>query len=183
MAEFNFTDIDKNLVDGQNMGGIQQTIYFGYHKDVANWPTKPENPTSPEDLGVLTGDLEMEVGKKLFSMYLTDDTGGFQIESVGEKDGKSFVLHLRLFHPGLQKRILGFINAAKNANLVFVVKDNNGQMFLMGDELRPVTLEGDDDESGTGKETTSRRGISMHFTYKTANVHEYEGNIPLTEAT
>lgn len=177
-----FTDILKDLNNGENMGGTAQIAYFAYHKDVAAWPTRPSSPATAEENGKLTGDVTMKAGKKMFELYVTDDTGEFQIEPVGEKDGKSFVLHLRLFHPGLKNRILGFINAAKNENLVFIVPDNNGHKFLMGDALRPATFEGSDENSGTGKETAGRRGIGMHFTYKTSNVYNYEGNVPLTEA-
>lgn len=180
----NFADITKNLVNGENMGGISQTVYFGLHADVDAWPTKPgENVATLEELGALTGNVTMKDGKRMFSMYITDDTGEFQIEPVGEKDGKSFVLHLRLFHPGLKEKILGFINAVKNENMVFIVPDNNGQMFLMGDELRPATFEGPGDGAGTSKETAGRRGIGMEFTYKCSNVYAYKGTVPLSNAT
>jgi hypothetical protein len=177
-----FTNIDKNLNNGQNMGGIAQTVYYAAHADVLTWPTKPAAPLTIEENGVLTGDLVMKPGKKMFEMYITDDTGEFEIEPVGEVDGKSFVEHLRLFNPGLKKKILGFINWAKNENLVFIVKDNDDQYYLMGDETRPATYAGAPDGSGTSKETAGRRGISMEFVYKTANAYVYTGDIPLTEA-
>jgi hypothetical protein len=178
-----FTDIDKTLADGQNMGGIAQVVYFGLHSEVSAWPTKPTGAATFALNGALTGDLVMAAGKKLYELYITDDTGEFRIEPVGEKDGKSFVLHLNLFHPGLHEAILGFINASKNENLVFIVPDNNGAKFIMGDALRPATFEGPGDGQGTGKETAARRGIGMEFTYKTANVYQYKGNVPLTEAS
>lgn len=179
----NFQEIDKNLVNGENMGGIAQTVYFGLHADVQTWPVKPTVAAADlETLGELTGDLIMKEGKRMFPLYITDDTGEFKIEPVGEKDGKSFVEHLTLFHPGLLKKILGFINATKNENMVFVVPDNNGQLFLMGDALRPATLESGGDGMGTGKTTADRRGIGMEFTYKTSNVYAYKGSIPLTPA-
>ena len=178
-----FTSIDKNLPNGENMGGIVQKVYFGYHADVAVFPTKPVTPTTLETASVLTGDLVMKGGKKLFEMYLTDDTGEFKIEPVGELDGKSFVQHLTLFHPGMQKKIIGFINAAKNENLVFVVCDSDGQMYLMGDKLRPAVYVGSPDGFGTGKDTAARKGVSMEFTYKTASAFIYAGSVPLTEAS
>lgn len=178
-----FTDIDKNLVNGENMGGIAQVVYFAKWADVDAWPTKPVDPATLEANGVLTGDVTMKAGKSFYTMYITDDTGEFQIEPVGEKDGKSNVLHLRFFHPGLNKNMLGFTNFVKNENMVFIVKDNNGAMFLMGDETRPATFEGPADGQGTGKETSGRRGIGMEFTYKSANVYQYAGNVPLTEAS
>lgn len=179
-----FVDIDKNLPGGANMGGIKQVVYFAYHSDVATWPTEPDFDAVAdiEALASLTGDIAMNTSKNFFALYLTDDTGEFEIESVGEKDGKSWVMHLRLFHPGLQKKILGFINAAKNDNLVFIVPDNNQNQFLMGDALRPATFEGSPDGSGTGMETAARPGVSMEFTYKTANLYQYGGSIPLTPA-
>ncbi len=177
-----FTDINKNLPDGQNMGGLIQEVYFGYHADVLTWPTKPVSPATLEANAVLTGELVMKPGKRLFRLYITDDTGEFMIEPVGEIDGKSFVEHLTLFSPGLQKTLLGFMNAAKNENLVFIVKDSDGQTYIMGDSLRPAVYAGAPDGFGTGKETAARKGISMEFTYKTANVYVYTGTIPLTEA-
>lgn len=177
-----FADIQKNLKDGENMGGIKQIIYYGLHKDVATWPSKPEDPATLEALGKLTGDIAMKPGKRMFEFYLTDDTGELEFETVGEKDGKSYVMHLRAFHPGLMDKILGFMNAVKNENMVFIVPDNNGQFFLMGDELRPATLEGSDENAGTSKETAGRRGLSIHFTYKTSNLFEYVGSVPTTEA-
>lgn len=177
-----FTDINKNLPLGNNMGGITQKVYYGFWKDVLTWPTKPVNPANVEENGVLTGDIVMKPGTRLFELYITDDTGEFNIESVGEVDGKSFVEHLVFFHPGLQKKILGFINAAKNDNLVFIPTDAEGQMYLMGDEMRPAVYQGAPDGGGTGKETAARKGMSCEFTYKTNSVYVYEGTVPLTEA-
>ncbi len=177
-----FTDINKALPNGENMGGLIQSIYFGYHADVLTWPTKPATPLTLEAAATLTGELVMKTGKRLFDMYITDDTGEFKIEPVGETDGKSFVEHLTVFHPGLRAKLLGFINAAKNDNLVIVVKDSDGQTYLMGDSLRPAVYVGSPDGAGTGKTTAALKGLSLEFTYKTSNVFVYTGNIPLTEA-
>ena len=177
-----FTDINKSLPNGQNMGGLTQEIYFGFNADVLTWPTAPVAPATLASAAMLTGELVMKPGKKLFKMYITDDTGEFLIEPVGELDGKSFVTHLTVFHPGLKDTLFGFINAAKNDNLVFVVQDSDGQKYLMGDKLRPAVYAGSPDGFGTGKETAARKGISMEFTYKTPNLYIYPGNIPLTEA-
>jgi hypothetical protein len=176
------TDILKDLRDGENMGGLPQKVYFGFHADVAAWPAKPAAPINPEEQAVLTGDITMKEGKRLFELYITDDTGELKMEPVGELDGKSFIMRLTLFHPGLSAKVLGFINAAKNENLVFIVPDNNGNQSIMGDALRPATFSGSPDGAGTSKETAGRRGFSMEFTYKTSNLYLYEGSIPLTVA-
>ena len=177
-----FTDINKDLPNGQNMGGLTQEIYFGFHADVLTWPTAPVAAVTLAANAVLTGELIMKPGKKMFKMYITDDTGEFKIEPVGEVDGKSFVNHLTVFHPGLKSMLFGFINAAKNDNLVFVVQDNDGQKYIMGDKFRPAIYAGSPDGFGTGKTTAALKGLSMEFTYKTSNLYIYSGNVPLTLA-
>lgn len=177
-----FVDIDKNLNNGQNMAGIAQIVYYGAWEDVVTWPAVPNAPATIEENGTLTGDIEMAVGKKMHSIYVTDDTGEFVIEPVGEADGKSFITKVSFFNPGLKAKILGFLNYAKNENLVFIVKDNDGQFYLMGDVTRPATYVGAPDGSGTGKETSGRRGVTMEFQFKCANVYTYTGAIPLEPA-
>lgn len=178
-------EINKNLPGGANMGGITQTIYAAYYEDVATWPEEPDlddEALSLEDSAALIGDITFNTGKCFKPIYVTDDTGELNLESVGEKDGKSWKYNLSFFHPGLQKKILGFINAAKNKNMVFLAPDNNGNLFLLGDALRPSTYESSPDGNGTGKETSARAGISSLFTYKNKNLYHYEGSIPLVEA-
>ena len=177
-----YIDINKNLQDGKNTGGLKQLVYFGLWDDVETFPALPSAPATLEAGAEITADLIMKTGKNMFSMYLTDDTGEFSIEQIGETDGKSYLTKLSLFHPGLQKKILGFMNATKNENLVLIVPDADGQNYLMGDALRPATMSGSPDGAGTTKETAGRKGVSMEFTYKTGDVYVYDGAIPLTPA-
>ena len=175
-----FEDIEKNLPDGQNMGGIPQVVYFARHEDVLSWPEIPSADTEGvtlEKMGELVGDLKMKTGKKMLSLYITDDEGKLDIEGVGEKDGKSYVMKLRVYQPGLQSKLLGLVNLAKNETLVFIAPDNNGNYFLLGDALRAATLDSIDGMT-TGQKTEERPGAGMIFAYKTANVYRYTGAIP-----
>ena len=117
-----FQDINKNLINGENMGGIAQTIYFGLHADVLTWPTKPTQAVEDlEALGALTGDIAMKPGKRMFEMYITDDTGELQMETVGEKDGKSFVNAPPIVPPRIIAKNPWFPQCTKNENMVFIV--------------------------------------------------------------
>ena len=180
-----FTDIDKNLPDGQNMGGIPQLVYFALQSDVLSWPTPPTTDTeniTMEKMGALVGDIKMKVGKKMNSFYITDDEGKLDFEGVGEKDWKSFIMKLSIYNPGLQSKLLGFINLAKNENLVFIAPDNNGNNFLLGDALRGAILDSIDGMT-TGQKTEERPGAGMIFSYKTANICQYTGTIPSAVVT
>lgn len=174
-----FTDIEKNLPNGQNMGGIPQVVYYALHKDVASWPVRPKPTGSTlEKMGELSGNVVMKAGKAFRKFYVTDDEGKLDFEGVGEKDGKSFVLKLRIYSPGLTGKVMGLLNLIKNESLVFIVPDNNGNYFLLGDALRPATLDSIEAMT-TGQKTEERPGVGMIFAYKTANVYRYKGNIPI----
>ncbi len=174
-----FTDIGKVLTDGKNLGGVAQKVYFGLWGDVATWPTEPSAPMDPEEAGIFTGDITMASGKRMFELYTTEDQAKLDMNPIGEEAGKGFEMVLNVFSPGLAKKILGFINAVKNEDLIFIVPDNDGQYYLMGNELRSAKFSGGDG-SGTGSTTEGRRGIAMQFTFHAANLYEYTGVIPLT---
>lgn len=62
-----FADIDKNLPDGKNMGGLPQIVYFCLHTDVLTFPTEPkmsDEDITLEKMGELVGDLTLKEGKK-----------------------------------------------------------------------------------------------------------------------
>lgn len=172
-----FTDISKNLTNGENMGGIvTKTIIFGKWDDVATWPTAPVAPADVEENGVWVGDVVMSASKRAFTMYATEDTGELALNAVGEMDGVSFEAILNLFHPGMQKKILGFMGAVKNEDLFFIVEDSEGQYYLIGDSNRPAKFvpgEG----GGTGKETSARKGFNMQFKYKCNLLRTYVGDV------
>ncbi len=174
-------DLDKNLPNGNNMGGIKQFLWYGYHRDVKTWPTPPDPaaPLSLEANGTFAGNIAMHEGKRLFKMYITDDTGELKMPLVGEIDGQSLEMDLNIFHPGLQKKILGFVNANKNENLVFIVSDAEGQRYILGDKERPCVMV-NGEGLGTGKQTKDRKGSGLSFKYKTNQILAYTGTIPDT---
>jgi len=170
-----FVNIDKNLPNGENMGGIAQYVIFGLWSDVAQWPTAPVAPATVEAYAEWVGDVVMAAGKNAFTFYCTDDTSEFKINPVGEVDGMSFEEELTIFNPGLKKKLLGFIAAAKNENLFFIVKDNESQYYLMGDSIRAAHMTAG--EVGTGKATSERKGASLTFKYKTNVPRVYVGDV------
>jgi hypothetical protein len=171
-----FVNIDKNLPNGENMGGLTQTVIFGLWDDVASWPTAPVAPEDVEEYGEWVGDIVMKAGKKAFTFYSTDDTSELQINPVGEKDGMSFEMTLSVFNPGLKKKLLGFIAAIKNENVFLIAQDNEGQYYLLGDEKRAACMI-PGDGVGTGKATADRKGANLKFVFKTNVPRIYIGDV------
>jgi hypothetical protein len=173
-----FTDIDKNLPGGENMGGIVQTLIYGLWDDVAAWPTEPNisGSVSLEQYATLTGDVTMKAGKRAFTFYSTEDTGKLDLQMVGETDGHSFETVLDMFNPGLKKKILGFVAAAKNDTLFFIAQDSEGQYYLLGDSKRGVKLR-QGSGIGTGQATADRKGAGIQGVYKCNILRVYEGDV------
>jgi hypothetical protein len=170
-----FVNIDKNLPNGENMGGLAQYVIFGLWADVLTWPAAPPSSGSIEDFGAWVGDLVMKAGKRAFTFYCTDETAELKFVPVGEKDGKSFRAELTIYNPGLKKKILGFMAAAKNENLFFIPTDQEGQRYLLGDSLRAAKFESGD--VGTGRAIGDRKGASLTFTFPTNTPRVYVGDV------
>lgn len=171
-----FVNIDKNLPNGENMGGLAQTVIFGLWEDVAAWPTPPAAPATVEAYGEWVGDVVMKAGKKAFTFYSTDDTSALDTKLVGETDGLSFEVTLDVFNPGLKKKLLGFIAAAKNENLFLIAQDNEGQYYLLGDSQRAAKMI-PGGAIGTGTKTADRKGANLKFVFKTNCPRIYIGDV------
>ena len=171
-----FTDITKNLPNGENMGGLTQTVIWGLWDDVAAWPTEPSGTLTLEAYATLTGDVTMKANKRAFTFYSTEDTGKMDIAMVGENDGRSFEVTVDIFNPGLKKKLLGFIAAVKNENLFVIVQDGEGQYYLLGDAKRAVTTQ-QGSGIGTGQATSDRKGAGLQFKYKCNILRVYAGDV------
>lgn len=174
----NIYNLTKSLTNGNNMGGIQETIYWGLKSDVLTWPTLSTTPTSISDACKLVGNIAMKPGKFIYTMYNTVDAGELKYELQGEIDGKSCKAMLTIFHPSMVRRILGFIAQYKNEDLFFIVLDAEGQMYLVGDSAFAAKLESG--SVGTSSPTAGRKGAQLVFTHYSNAPLVYQGTIPTT---
>ena len=176
------SNIDESLGCGQdNMGGIVPKLFFGYWDDVDVWPDFPEpaqNATSisMETAGKLVGDVVMKVGTCAYQIDFTDETGLFSIVPQGEKGGISFLYQLTFINKRIRALILGFLNAAKNRKMFFIVQDSNGTYYLMGDKRRGALLS-TGDGAVTGTATTDQNQVTSVFEYVSPRALTYEGDV------
>ncbi|MBR5653901.1 MAG: hypothetical protein IKX22_07440 [Prevotella sp.] len=178
---FELSDIDLALscAEQDNMGGIVPKVIYGYCEDVATWPTRPVATTDPLTLdaaGALVGDLVMKTGTRAYTFEFTDDTGSFTIKPQGEPGGESFLHELNITAAKTRKKILGFMNAVKGRKVFFLVEDNNGQWYLMGDKNHGARMANDSDGSTTGAAYTERNQTTLRFQYSSPRAFVYEGD-------
>jgi len=177
MGQITLNDIDHDLGHEGNMAGIVPQLIYGYQDDVATWP---DEPTSTGDItlevaGALLGDIVMKPGKRAFGFEFTEDTGEFKMAPVGETDGEHWEYSLDIIKAKISAKILGFANASQRKKMFFVVPDENGVYYLMGDKRRAPKLSTGGDGATTGKSSGDRNQISMSWKYRAAKALVYAG--------
>lgn len=169
-----------NCVDTDNRAGIVDCIVYGYADDVKVWPKLPAPTASGsltlENAGKWSGDLSLKNGCNLYELNFTDETGELKITDQGEKGGKSFLYELDLSRAKMNAIMFGFENAIKDRNLVLLVRDRNGNWYLMGDEMAPA-MKVDGDGSTTGKTGTDQNKTSLKFQYTCPRKLIYAGDV------
>ena len=160
-----------------NMGGIVPKVLFGYHEDVGTWPTLPtgsgNNALTMENGGKLTTALVMKATKAAYYFDFTDEVGSFSIAPQGDKGNISFLYQLTIINKRIRAMILGFMNAAKNRKMFFLVQDNNGTWYLMGDSRRGAMLVASDG-AVTGTTPSDANQTTLTFQYVSPRALTYE---------
>lgn len=162
-----------------NMGGLIPSVIFGYHDDVETWPdfpTKTEQALTLEENGLLKGDMVMKTGSRAYKLEFTDELAEFKITDQGEVGGESYLYDLNIISAKMRKKIFGFENATKGRKMFFIVTDNNGTNYLMGDKRRGA-IRASGDGSTTGSSSTARNQTTLHYTYTCPMKLVYEGDM------
>jgi hypothetical protein len=170
-------DID-HVLDNGNMPGIVPKLIYGYKEDVAVWPTEPDGSVTPltlENAAKLTGDVVMKPNTRAYELDFTEDVGNFAIAIVGEGDSLHVENTLNIVKAKIKAKILGFMNAAMDRKMFFIIEDENGNNYLMGNSKRGATLAaGDGATTGTG--SGDRNQVALQFKFRAKKALLYVGD-------
>lgn len=178
-------DIDHSLgCTGGNNPGIAPQVIFGYHDDVASWPDEPTptevggefTPATLEEYGAYKGDVVMKQGTRAFEFAFTEDAGNFSMVPEGETDGMSINYTLNIVKAKIVKKVLGLMNAAMGRKMFFIVQDENGNRYLMGNKRRGCTFVGGGDGANTGTGSGDRNQTTLQFSFRTGMALIYDGD-------
>lgn len=176
-------DIDQSVscADLDNIAGTVDELIYGYYEDVASWPDLPA-PTQEdgsmdfETAGAWNGDLVMKAGCRAYKMAFTEETGELTFTDEGETGAEHVKMELSLVRSKLTKTIFGFENATRARRMFFIIRDKNGNYYLMGDSVnaaRKVAA----DASTTGKTTADHNRVPMKFSYVCPRKLMYTGDV------
>lgn len=160
----NFTNI---LYDqgGDNMGGLRTIAYWCYHNEVQvhSEPASRDAATTYEELVTISSDHTFFSGKGWKKFYVTEDTGMVESTFQGEKDGKSFINKMKLFHPKAGAKAMGFIRFGINHGFYGIGVDAEGLKRMVGTKHYPAKM---DTGSITTTETAAgRKGITFDIVH------------------
>lgn len=91
-------------------------------------------------------------GKGFFKLNILPDTGNVESALVGSKGSKSYTNTFVGTLPGTSARNLGFGRRAKNAGMIWLVKQTNGDIRQIGSKTKPAYFEEYNANSGTTAE-------------------------------
>ena len=176
---------DTTYTSGQdNTGGLTQKWYYAFAEDILTWPTyvPKATATTPEELMVYADNFIMKPGKRFFEGYLTWNTGELKWDAQGPMDGKSSKHSFEASQPSASAKVLAFIDIVKNANLVIICLDKDGDYRVLGSEF--LSAKYDTDAGTTGKTGEDYKGDVVTFVSELESAPKfYPGVIPLTEAS
>lgn len=156
-----------------NMSGVK-TMYFIPKDDVtAINAVLATTKTSFTDY-VQIGSTAMEgkaftvaTGKGFVKLYCAKDLGEIKYAVQGAGVGsRSLKATLEVFHPGMKRKLLGFLGTMINQELIIVAVQNNGEIHLMGDLERGAEI-ADGVEATSGKAVTDQNGATLQFEWDT----------------
>lgn len=173
-----------------NMSGVN-AIFLTLKKDVAKINATAQSVINTLADRVTIGSatmnakaIESKAGKGFVSIFSAKDMGELKYATQGTISGcKSQKATLEIFHPGMKKQLLGFIATVMNEEMIVVVRLNNDEYHLLGNEHHGVEI-ADGTEVTSGKAVTDNNGSTITFNFDTPVPQVfYDGWDPYNETT
>jgi hypothetical protein len=121
-------------------GGVSKKFYYALAKDIA---TVPGPPVAPADLAgavTTTDDFVMNALKTFNTIDSDNQANGLESVSEGEINNLSGKSTFTFMVSGENATLEGWIKNFSNADLIFVITDNDGTQRILGNLFLPANL-------------------------------------------
>jgi len=154
------------------VGGLQPAeIFYCYLPDILTLRTPPAFSTN-ESAGTIKSMITCKQHKGFKKIKALIDTAGLSSKFSGKSDSST----LNGFLLGTRGQLIGMSRKLRYRPFVFIVKDNNGRQFIIGNLVSPAYLKNFD--LNTGIKYEDDNGAS--FTIESSSIiYEYKPNIPV----
>ena len=138
-------------------------IYYLLPEDVDTFPVPadPATATTFDSLVELATAIVMKEGKQMFPIYCTLEEGELKSTLQGPRDGKGYENMMSLSFPGNDSIFLGWQSYFANRDVIFVVKEKNGKVRVLGSLEDPAYM--DTAEGTSGKKVADGRATVLTF--------------------
>jgi hypothetical protein len=145
-----------------NPAGVIQ-IYYALAADIATFPVlaDPGTATTLSSLVEYSDAITMATGKQFWPLYSTLETAELKSTLSGVRDGKGRENSLDISYPGNDSNFLGFDAIAPYNDFVFLIKEKNGKLRVLGSLDDPAYL--DTDTATSGAKVADARTTKMSF--------------------
>ncbi|WP_338812717.1 hypothetical protein V9L05_15230 [Bernardetia sp. Wsw4-3y2] len=152
-------DVTKTTLGDDSKKGISVELLYAHREEIESIPDR--DGVTAEGLATISGDIVFKTGGRFYKLYSTREKGEIRYSMEGEDDSKSITSMLEIYVPGQSAQILGWIDANKNQDFVFLVRETCGNWRLMGDSCWPCKM--DTAEGTTGKTRSDAKGNTIVF--------------------
>lgn len=155
--------------------GLSPEAYFLPQPFVDTMTIPQLSPTSTlQEMGTVSEDITPIAGQGFVKIDLQVDLNSVSTALIGNRGNKKDQTTLNVFVPGTKAQVLGFKRVYKNVPGIYIVKDYNGKMFVVGTKLAPAYLDNLEVTTGVGNEDNNG---GTGTTVSNANLFEYTGVI------
>ena len=178
MSTFEFPNDYLNDNEPENMGGFESIAYFAFSRNITQWPTLVKMPDDDDEVVVLQGNFAFKDGEGFIQVYSTPGKTGYDAESQGETDCKSFHITGTLFQPTLGISPMALARKINNGHGVIIHTDMDGAVrYVIGDKYRPARFSA---SATGGKAASDLKGVTINYEADSfCPGYQYNGDIPL----
>lgn len=117
-------------------------FYYEEHSKFTTIQTPPASPTNPEDAVVIsTAHVPATTADGFRIAYISQEKSEFEMEGVGDADGKSTKAVVKVFIPGDKKQLLNFVY--RNPKLLGLVEKSpcgGSEYYQIGSKCTPAKI-------------------------------------------
>lgn len=143
----------------KSLPGVRGYVFGIAKRDVVKWPTLPGAAAkSLTELVNYVGDFVLATDKKWHKIGMIPNNGELKIESQGTYGSKTFKVTSNIVIPGTEEEATGYIAAANNDEMIYLIIQRNGKARMVGSESFTPELSLSQD---TGKAATDTNSTNV----------------------
>jgi hypothetical protein len=161
------------------LAGMPRLAYLAKIDDILTLQTPISNPaTLAEKVTIPTAHV-MKTGKKFTEAYCVKNKGMYESKSVGDIKFIASDSEVKIFVPGDEATMRGYLEEIQNADLVVILPNvGNDLKIQMGDKYSPAQVK--TWKFGWGGKAGDEIGLELVFSYDGLIPRVYGAAVPLT---